>query len=97
MDIVRLHTLMRNNLVCLAISIFLYVYAHVIVDITPQIITLNQRSKSDKYHKNKHSSVQIPIKIVLFPFLKVGLLFLKVTFGTGFQSVKSTFVFRKKR
>jgi hypothetical protein len=34
-----------------------YVYAYVIVDITPQLITLNQRSKSDKYHKNKHSSV----------------------------------------
>ena len=31
----------------------LYVYADVIVDITPQLITLNQRSKSDKYHKNK--------------------------------------------
>ena len=77
-------------------SFFLYVYAHVIVDITPQIITLNQRSKSDKYHKNKHSSVQIPIKIVLFPFLRVGLLFLKVTLGTGFQSVKSTFVFKRK-
>jgi hypothetical protein len=30
-------------------------------------------------------------------FLGVGLLFLKVTLGTGFQSVKSTFVFRKKR
>jgi hypothetical protein len=24
------------------------------VDLTPQLITLNQRSKSDKYHKNKH-------------------------------------------
>jgi hypothetical protein len=34
----------------------LYVYADVIVGITPQPITLNQRSKSDKYHKNKHSS-----------------------------------------
>jgi hypothetical protein len=34
----------------------LYVYADVIVDITPQLITLNQRSKSDKYHKIKHSS-----------------------------------------
>jgi hypothetical protein len=31
----------------------LYVYADVIVDITPQHITLNQRSKSDMYHKNK--------------------------------------------
>jgi hypothetical protein len=30
------------------------VYADVIVDITPQLITLNQRSKSDMYHKNKH-------------------------------------------
>jgi hypothetical protein len=29
-------------------------------------------------------------------FLRVGLLFLKVTLGTGFQSVKSTFVFKKK-
>jgi hypothetical protein len=38
------------------INIFLYVYADVIVNITPQPITLNQRSKSDKYHKNKHSS-----------------------------------------
>jgi hypothetical protein len=57
MDIVRLDTLMRNNLVCLVIFIsifFLYVYADVIVEITPQLITLNQRSKSGKYHKNKH-------------------------------------------
>jgi hypothetical protein len=54
---VRPDTLMRDNLVCLVIfiSIFcLYVYAYVIVDITPQLITLNQRSKSNKYHKNKH-------------------------------------------
>ena len=80
MDIVRLDTLMRDNLVCVVslMSIFfLYVYADVIVDITPQLITLNQRSKSNKYHKNKHSSIQIPIKIVLFLFLRVGLLFLK--------------------
>jgi hypothetical protein len=73
--------------------IYAYIYADVIVDITPQFITLNQRSKSDKYHKNKHSSIQIPIKIVLLLFLRLGLLFLKVTLGTGFQSVKSTFVF----
>jgi hypothetical protein len=62
MDIIRLDILMRDNLVYLVIfiSIFfisLYVYADVIVDITPQPITLNQRSKSDKYHKNKHSSI----------------------------------------
>jgi hypothetical protein len=30
-------------------------------------------------------------------FLRVGLLFLKVTLGTGFQSVKSTFVVRKEK
>jgi hypothetical protein len=48
---------MRDNVVCLVIFIsifFLYVYADVIVDITPQLITLNHRFKSDKYHKNKH-------------------------------------------
>jgi hypothetical protein len=60
----------------------LHVYADVIVDITPQLITLNQRSKSDMYHKNKHSSIQIFTKIVLILFLRVGLLFLKVTLGT---------------
>jgi hypothetical protein len=65
------------------------------VDITPQPITLNQRSKSDMYHKNIHSSIQIFTKIVLILFLRVGLLFLKVT--TGFQSVKSTFVLEVKR
>jgi hypothetical protein len=100
MNIVRLDTLMRDNLVYLVIFIsifFLYVYADVIVDITPQPITLNQRSKSDKYHKNKHSSIQIFTKILLILFLRVGLLSLKVTLGTGFQSVKSTFVLRKKR
>jgi hypothetical protein len=75
----------------------LYVYADVIVNITPQLITLNQISKSDMYHKNKHSSIQIFTKIILILFLRVGLLVLKVTLGTGFQSVKSTFVFRKKR
>ena len=91
---------MRDNLVCLVIFIsflFMYVYVGAIVDIIPQLITLNQRSKSNKYHKNKHSSIQIPIKIVLFLFLRVGLLFLKVTLGTGFQSMKSTFFFRRKR
>jgi hypothetical protein len=74
---------------------FPYVYADVIVDITPQLITLNQRSKSDKYHKNKHSSILI--KIVLFLFLRLGLLFLKVTLGAGFQSVKPTVAFRSEK
>jgi hypothetical protein len=73
------------------------VYVDAIVDITPQLITLNQESKSDMYHKNKHSSIQILTKIVLILSLSVGLLFLKVTLGTGFQSVKSKFVFRRKR
>jgi hypothetical protein len=76
----------------------LYVYVDVIVDITPQLITLNQRSKSDMYHKNKHPSIRIFTKIVLiFLFLRLGLLFLKVTLGTGFQSVKSKFVFRSEK
>jgi hypothetical protein len=73
MDIVRLDTLMRDNLVCLVILMsifFLYVYADVTVGITPQLITLNQRSKSDKYHKNKHSSIQIFTKIVLILSLR---------------------------
>jgi hypothetical protein len=78
------------------IFLCLYVYADVIAGITPQPITLNQRSKSNKYHKSKHSSISIFTKIVLiFLFLRIGLLFLKVTLGMGFQSVKSTFVFRK--
>jgi hypothetical protein len=75
----------------------MYVYVGAIVDIIPQLITLNKKSKSDMYHKNKHSSIQILTKIVLILFLRVGLLFLKVTLGTGFQSMKSTFVFRRKR
>jgi hypothetical protein len=36
-------------------------------------------------------------KIVLFLFLRLGILFLEVTLGAGFQSVKSIFVFRVKR
>jgi hypothetical protein len=56
------YILTRDNLVYLVILwiLFIYIYtiyADVIVDITPQLITLNQRSKSDKYHKNKHSSI----------------------------------------
>jgi hypothetical protein len=62
MDLLRWDgSLMKDNLGYLVIfisSFFLqYVYADVIVDITPQHITLNQRFKSDKYHKNKHSSI----------------------------------------
>jgi hypothetical protein len=47
----------------------LYAYADVIVDINPQLITLKQRSKSDMYHKNKHSSISIFMKIVLIFFV----------------------------
>jgi hypothetical protein len=49
--------------------LYLYVYADVIMDITPQFIPLNQRSKSNKYHKNKHSSISIFTKIVLIFFV----------------------------
>jgi hypothetical protein len=59
-----------------------FIYADVIVDITPQLITLSQRTESSSYHKNKQSSIYILTKIVLFLFLRVGLLFLKVTLGT---------------
>jgi hypothetical protein len=59
---------MGDNLSCLVILqiyfLCLYAYADVIVDITPQLITLNQRTKSNMYHKNKHSSADILIKTV---------------------------------
>jgi hypothetical protein len=67
------------------------------VDVTPQLITLNQRIESSSYHKNKQSSIYILTKIVLSLFLRVGLLFQQVTLGIGFQSVKSTFVFRSEK
>jgi hypothetical protein len=66
---------MRDNRVYVVIFIsilFLYVYTDVIVDITPQLITLNQRSKSDKYHKNKHSSAQILYKKYSFVFVPMN-------------------------
>jgi hypothetical protein len=49
MDIVRLDTLMRDSLVCLVTFykhclLCLDVYADAIMDITPQLITLNLRS-----------------------------------------------------
>jgi hypothetical protein len=66
-------------------------YLDVIVDITPQLITLNQRIKSNI------QAYRYLQKIVLFLFLRLGLLSLKVTLGTGFQSVKSTFVFRSEK
>jgi hypothetical protein len=39
------------------IFLCLITYADAIVDITPQLITFSQRTKSDMYQKNKHSSV----------------------------------------
>jgi hypothetical protein len=66
-------------------------YLDVIVDITSQLITLNQRIKSNI------QAYRYLQKIVLFLFLRLGLLSLKVTLGTGFQSVKSTFVFRSEK
>jgi hypothetical protein len=74
----------------------LYAYVDVNVDITPQLITLNQRSKSGSiirtntqaYGYLQNSFVFVPKSRSTSP---------KVTLGTGFQSVKSTFVFRKKR
>jgi hypothetical protein len=99
MDIVRLDTLMRDNLAYLAIFFisifFLYVYADVIVDITPQLITLNQRSKSDIVSQEQ-TIKHIDTYKNSFLFLRIDLLLLKVTLGTGFQSVKSTFVFRSE-
>jgi hypothetical protein len=71
-------------------------YMHVIVDIPPQLITPNQRSKSNKYPKEQAFKHMDKKNSFVF-FLRVGLLFLKVTLGIGFQSVKSTFVFRRKR
>jgi hypothetical protein len=51
-------------------------YLDVIVDITPQLITLNQRIKSNI------QAYRYLQKIVLFLFLRLGLLSLKVTLGT---------------
>jgi hypothetical protein len=44
---------MGDNLACLTTFLCLYVCADAIVDITPQLITLNQRTKSNRYHKKK--------------------------------------------
>jgi hypothetical protein len=33
-----------------------FIYRDVIAGITPQLFTLNQRTKSTKVHKDKHSS-----------------------------------------
>jgi hypothetical protein len=72
----------------------LYVYADAIVDITPQLITLSQRTKSNSYHKNK-TFKRINTYKNSFVFVpKVGSL---IPLGTGFQSVKSIFVFRKEK
>ena len=73
---------------------FLYVYADVIVDITPQC-SIKDPNQTSIIRTN--IEVHRYLKIVLFLFLKVGLIFLKVTLVTGFQSVKSIFVFRSEK
>jgi hypothetical protein len=61
------------------------------VDITPQLITLNQRTKSNNYHKNKTFK---RIDTYKNSFVFVPKVRSPIPLGTGFQSVKSTFVFR---
>jgi hypothetical protein len=73
----------------------LYVYADVIVDITPQLITLNQRIESSSYHKNKHSSI-CTFKNSFDLVTKIRFPIPKSHFRYS-QSVKSTFFFRRKR
>jgi hypothetical protein len=51
------YILMVDNLACLITFLCLYAYADAIVDITPQLITFNQRTKSNSFRKNKHSIV----------------------------------------
>jgi hypothetical protein len=76
----------------------LYVYADAIVGITPPFITLNQRTNSNSYHKNKtFKRIDTHKNSFVFLFLRLGLIFLKVTLGTGFQSVKFTLVFRREK
>jgi hypothetical protein len=43
-----------SHLMIFYLYLCLYVYVDVIMDITPQLITLNKKSKSDMYNKNKH-------------------------------------------
>jgi hypothetical protein len=92
MDIVRLDTLMSDNLVYLVIFInIFFLYAdYSTTHPTQSKIQIRQVSEEQVF---KH----IDKKIVLFLLLRIGFLFLNVTLGTGFQSVKSTFVFGKKR
>ena len=64
-----------------------------------QLWTLLHNSSHSIKEPNQTSIIRTSISIftkIVF-FLRVGLLFLKITLGTGFQSVKSTFVFRRKR
>jgi hypothetical protein len=39
-----------------------FIYIDAITDITPQIITINQRIESNSYHKDKQSSIYIHTK-----------------------------------
>ena len=40
------------------------------------------------YHKNEHSTAEIPIYKKIVFFLRLGVIFLRVTLHTGFQGVK---------
>jgi hypothetical protein len=71
-------------------------YLDAIVDITPQPITLNQRTKSNRYNKNKHSSVYIPTKIVCF-VPKIRFPIPKGHFRYIISKCESTFVFRREK
>jgi hypothetical protein len=100
MDIVRLDSLMRDNLVYLVIFINIFFYTYVYMQM--QLWTLLHNSSHSIKDPNQTNIIRTSIQaykkiIVLFLFLRVGILFLKVTLGTRFQSVKSTFVFRKEK
>ena len=68
-----------------------------------QLWTLLHSSSHSTKDLNQTNTIRTNIQVhryyiynIVFLFLRVGLLFLKVTLGIGFQSVKSTFVFRRK-
>jgi hypothetical protein len=59
MEIIKLH----SHFILLYIYIYIFdLYIDAVVDITPQIITLNQRIESSSYHKDKQSSIYIHTK-----------------------------------
>jgi hypothetical protein len=62
------------------IAIFVDLYTDAIVDITPQLITLNQRTKWSRYDKNNEQALKrIDSYKNSFLSLWLGLLFIRVT------------------